>query len=113
MRQHLINLHFESRVNGYEDKIAYIAQRIAERFGDKVDADLPLANKRQLAKLVYLNATNFGEAMRMADDIDSFLKEPEILEGLKQQGIDYALRCPDRDYAAGWRGTFAQRFEFK
>lgn len=113
MSEHLIRLAFNGRVNNYEDKIAYIADRIKLRFGDRVDAELPLSRRTAAAKLIYLKTETFGQAMALADEISSFLHEKETVAYLGTANIRQAGRCVDSQYARGWRGTFAQRFDFE
>ncbi len=113
MSKHLIRLVFNSRVNNYEDKIAFIAQQIKDRFGNEVDAYLPLERKANLAKLIYLKVSSFDDAMKLADKINEFLREPATTAGLQTHGIQTSGRSLDGQYAQGWRGTFAQRFDFK
>ena len=113
MKEHLIRLAFNSRVNNYEDKIAYIAERIKQRFGDKVDAELPLSKRSSVAKLIYLQTTSFDEAMSLADQISAFMHEPETERYLATANIRSAGRSVDDQYAQGWRGKFAQRFDFE
>lgn len=113
MGKHLIRLAFNNRVDNYEDKIAYIAERIKQRFGDRVDAQLPLSKRIAAAKLIYLQVDTFDKAMALADEINTFLHEEESVRHLNTANIRQSIRCPDDQYARGWRGTFAQRFEFQ
>jgi hypothetical protein len=108
----LISLAFNKRVSSYEDKIAYIAERIKQRFGDRVDAELPLSKRSSVAKLIYLKASTFDEAMKLADEIHAFLQENETVRYLNAANIRHITRGIDNDYARGWRGRFAEKFVF-
>ena len=112
MQKHLIRLAFDTRVERYEEKIAHIAACIKKRFGERVDVELPLSKCTTAAKLIYLQADTFEEARALADEIKSFLGTDETVRYLNTANIKLSTVCIDDDYARGWRGTFAQRFDF-
>ncbi len=113
MNTHLIRLAFNQRVSGYEDKVAFIAQKIKDRFGEKVDAELPLSRSANRAKLVYLQTGSFDEAVKLAGQISDFILEPATRSALSNQGITYQGRGIDNQHARGWHGIFAQKFDFQ
>lgn len=113
MSKHQIRLAFNSRVNNYEDKIAYIAQLVADKFGDKVDASLPLSRNPNVVKAVYFKeGTSFDDAFKLADEIREFLKSPEVKGKFSVSDISFSTSSLDSQYAKGWRGTFAEIFSF-
>jgi len=116
MKQHYISLTFNNIVENFGDKfdcLVKIAQLIADKFGDKVDASFLLSRDSSfLRAILFKEGTSFDDASTLVDQIREFLNSPEASDKFSISGISLSNDKNANEFSRRWPEIFSQVFSF-